>query len=61
MDRDENGNIKYPIVVGPTLSILNLGVIEYDRPNYHSEKNFFPIGYKSLREYTSMFRINERS
>ena len=42
------------------MQILNLGVIDYERPNYHSEKNFFPLGYKALREYTSMFKLNER-
>ncbi len=57
VSRDEHGNIKYPIEISPTLQILNLGTIEYDRINYHSEKNFFPIGYKSLREYTSMFKV----
>ena len=60
VDRDDNGNIKYPIIISPTLQILNLGVIEWERPNYHSEKNFFPIGFKSLREYTSMYKINSR-
>ena len=60
VERDDYGNIKYPIVVSPTLSILNLGSIEWERPNYHSEKNFFPIGFKAIREYTSMFKLGER-
>jgi hypothetical protein len=61
VERDEEGNIRYPIYVSPTLQILNLGVIEWERPHYHSEKNFFPLGFKTLREYTSMFKIGERS
>eukprot|EP00347_Sterkiella_histriomuscorum_P008411 403345196 len=60
VERDDQGNIRYPITVSPTLQIFNLGTIEWERPFYHSEKNFFPIGFKSLREYTSMFRIGER-
>ena len=36
-------------------------MIEWERPAYHSEKNFFPIGFKSLREYTSMFKVGTRS
>ena len=53
------GNIIYPIVISPTLSILNLGVIEWERPAFHSEKNIFPIGYKSLRKNTSMVHPNK--
>ncbi|CDW85165.1 f y-rich n-terminus family protein [Stylonychia lemnae] len=60
VERDEYGNIKYPIIVSPTLQILNLGIIEFEKPFYHSEKNFFPIGFKSLRDYTSMVRPGER-
>jgi hypothetical protein len=54
LDRDEEGNVIYPIVIAPTLQILNLGVVEWERPGYHSEKNIFPIGFKSLRKGTSM-------
>ncbi len=31
VDRDQEGNIRYPIIVSPTLRILDLGVIEYQR------------------------------
>ena len=31
VERDYEGNIVYPIVVTPTLKILNLGVVEYER------------------------------
>lgn len=36
------------------MSVLNLGVVEWERPGYHSEKNIFPIGYKVIRKGPSM-------
>ena len=60
LERDLEGNIIYPIVVTPQLKILNLGLVDYERPAYHSEKNIFPIGWKSVREGTSCFNINKR-
>ena len=60
VEKDAEGNIIYPIVVSPCLKILNLGAVEYDRPNYHSARNIFPIGFKSVREYPSMFTPNSR-
>jgi hypothetical protein len=59
IERDLEGNILYPIVISPTLSILNLGVVEWERPAYHSEKNIFPIGFKSLRKGTSMVTLGK--
>ena len=43
-----------------SLSILNLGKIDYNRANYHTEKNLFPIGFKSLREQHSMMNLGGR-
>ena len=60
IERDLEGNIIYPIVITPTLQILNLGVVEWERQNYHSEKNLFPIGFKSLRKNTSMVHPNKQ-
>jgi len=59
IERDLEGNILYPIVISPTLSILNLGVVDWERPAYHSEKNIFPIGFKSLRKGTSMVTLGK--
>ena len=50
----------YPIVVSPTLKILNLGVIDYSRQFFHSNRNIFPIGYKSIRECASMIYAGQR-
>jgi hypothetical protein len=59
--RDENGNIIYPIFINSSLQILNLGEIVYERISFHSEKNLFPVGFKSIREHSSMFKLGERT
>ena len=61
IQRDEEGNIIYPIIISNSLKILNLGKIVYNNKNYHSEKNIFPIGYKSVREHQSMFNLQKRA
>lgn len=60
LERDLEGNIVYPINVAPSLQILNLGVVDYEREAYHSQKNIFPIGWKSVREATSMFTLGKK-
>ena len=60
VDRDEEGNVKYPIEVSGTLKILNLGIVEFERQTFHSARNIFPIGFKSVREYQSMFKAGQR-
>ena len=60
VDFDEEGNVKYPIIVTGSLKILNLGIVDWERPNYHSVRNIFPIGFKSVRDYQSMFFPNKR-
>ena len=52
--RDCIGNIEYPIQINNSLRLLNTGVISVN-PNYHSEHNLFPIGFKSIRVYNSIF------
>lgn len=58
--RDEHGDAIYPLVINNSLSILNLGVVETQRPLYHSGRNIFPVGYKSIREHSSMFKPKDR-
>ena len=55
-----NGEIVFPVIINSSLSILNFGKIEFERVNYHSEKNFFPIGYVSIREHISMINPPNR-
>jgi len=61
INRDENGNILYPINVNSSLKILNIGKICWEKPAYHSEKNIFPIGFKSVREHSSIKKLGERA
>lgn len=56
LQKDEQGNIKYPIVINASLQVVNLGTIEHKRPLFHNEKNLFPIGFKSIREHNSQIR-----
>eukprot|EP00347_Sterkiella_histriomuscorum_P020477 403337650 len=60
VQKDEEGCIIYPIVINSSLQILDLGLIEYERNQYHTEKNLFPIGFKSQREHNSQLRVGER-
>jgi hypothetical protein len=60
VERDLEGHIIYPIQISPTLTILNLGVVDWERPGYHSEKNIFPIGFKSVRKGTSMTTLGKQ-
>lgn len=61
VNKDEKGDIIYPILINSSLQILNLGEINYDKISFHSEKNLFPIGFKSIREHSSMFKLGERT
>ena len=61
IQRDSNGNIIYPIIINNNLKILNLGTIVYNNKNYHSDKNIFPVGFKSVREHQSMFNLQNRA
>jgi hypothetical protein len=58
--RDENGEVIYPIMVNNSLVIENLGSIDWSRTQYHTEKNLFPIGYRSMREHQSLVNPGER-
>ncbi len=36
IETDDDGNIKYPIIIHQSLKILDLGYIDSDRPAYHT-------------------------
>lgn len=57
---NDDNSVIYPIIVSSTLKILNLGYIEYERQNFHSVRNLIPIGFKSVRVYSSMFYKDRR-
>jgi hypothetical protein len=57
--RDSSDNIVFPIKIGVATLIEALGTIN-PKPNFHSEKYIWPIGFKSTREFTSTKNIEER-
>jgi len=58
--RDAHGRPVYPIKLGPSLQVYDLGKIIWNRPNFHSEKYIWPSGYKSRRAYASMLNSENR-
>ena len=48
-------------MVNQSLKILDLGYIETERLDYHSQRNIFPIGFKSMRTHLSMHVIGGRA
>jgi hypothetical protein len=60
LNRDKDGNIKFPININPSLILVATGEINTN-PNYHSEHNLFPIGYISIRTHASMFTRGVRA
>jgi hypothetical protein len=42
------------------LKILNLGEIDWERQDFHTARNIFPIGFKSVRESSSMIHPGKR-
>jgi hypothetical protein len=53
----ENGATN--IQIGNNL-ILDIGRIEWNKPEYHSDRYIYPIGYKAQRHYASYMRPDER-
>lgn len=49
---DEEGKIKFPILVKGILTIQSLGKI-VENPSFHSEKYIWPVEFTSYREYIS--------
>merc|ERR1712137_66586 len=58
--RDEMGNVIFPIHVGK-MRIEALGHVVYDRPDYHSSKYIWPVGFKSVRTYQSFINPEDRT
>ena len=51
----------YPIEITQTLKVLNLGVIDWTRPLFHTSSNIYPIGFKSIRDHQSCKVISGRA
>ena len=61
IETDEDGNIKYPLIIHQSLRIMDLGYVDYERPWYHTQSNIFPIGFKSVRTHSSMISLGQRA
>lgn len=48
IERDDNGQPILPQQIG-VLTVLSLGEIVNDRPNFHNERYIFPVGYSVSR------------
>lgn len=57
--RNQDGTPKMPLQLG-VLTIESLGVIEYKRPGFHTERTLYPIGYRSLRRYLSLVHTDQQ-
>jgi hypothetical protein len=55
--RDEQGQIQLPIQIGLVLRIESLGQIDL-REGFHTERAIYPIGFRSVRTYTSCEDVN---
>ncbi|KAL0481359.1 hypothetical protein AKO1_012723 [Acrasis kona] len=60
VERNQHGQVILPIQLGASLTIHQLGQVVYDRPNYHTDKYIWPIGFKSTRLYSSVKDPNEK-
>ncbi|KAG6543987.1 hypothetical protein Mapa_014611 [Marchantia paleacea] len=58
--RDIHGRPIFPIKLGPSLQVYDLGKVVWNRPAFHSEKYIWPAGYKSRRAYASMLNSENR-
>jgi F/Y rich C-terminus/F/Y-rich N-terminus len=55
-EKDADGNVVFPIPLG-VLTIENLGEVDRLRSTFHTDRTIYPIGYRALREYTSMVNV----
>jgi hypothetical protein len=59
LDDQAISDMNFPISVTSSLKLLALGKVN-TFPNYHSEHNIFPLGFKTERTYFSMFHKDTR-
>ncbi|KAJ9072033.1 hypothetical protein DSO57_1031384 [Entomophthora muscae] len=58
--KDENGDFILPVQVG-IFTILNLGIVDYRRPSFHTHRYVYPIGFKIQRYYKSTVHENAQA
>ena len=60
LNYNNNNNNTNLIYINSSLQIINLGRIEYERINYHTNDMLFPIGFKSMRIDQSIYEIDKK-
>ena len=54
IEKDSNGNIKFPVHINNSIKLLAVGKINSSLA-FHSDYNLFPVGFKTIRTHASMF------
>ena len=60
IQKDEQGNIAYPIKISGSLTLIHPGVVN-PLPAYHSAHNIFPVGFVSERLYASIYDKSKKA
>jgi superfamily II DNA or RNA helicase len=58
--RDEQGNVILPLYFG-AMALLSLGTVVTDRPEFHTDRYVYPVGFRTSREFLSMKNPGERT
>jgi hypothetical protein len=58
--RDEHGNVILPLYFG-AMALLSLGTVVTDRPEFHTDRYVYPVGFRTSREFLSMKNPGERT
>lgn len=61
VQKDNDGNIVYPITISQSLRLVSPGTHIKAGPNYHSEHNLFPVGFTSVRTYSSTINKGQKA
>ena len=52
--------VQLPIRIGNKLVVNKIGHCVYDRPRFHCERYIYPVGFESMRQFTSIINPHER-
>ena len=52
--------VQLPIRIGNNMVINKIGHCVYDRPRFHCERYIYPVGFESMRQFTSIINPHEK-
>ena len=58
---NDTHQIKYPIVLSSAVKVLDLGRVIPDKKAFHAKNYIWPLGFRSVRTYTSMNNNTKRA